>query len=127
MRAGLEAEGYHVIEAGTAGEALDMLGTSVPGAIAVAVLDLKLPDSDGLTLLRRVRRAAPDCRVIIMTADGSPALLAEAVTAGAVGTVSKPFDPHPRRPRDSAGGGMRRLTGCGGRRESSPGPPPCVG
>jgi DNA-binding NtrC family response regulator len=92
VRAGLEAEGYRVIEAGTAREAEDILAASVPGTIAVAVLDLKLPDSDDLTLLRRVRSEAPDCRVIIMTAYGSPALLAEALKAGAVGTVSKPFD-----------------------------------
>ena len=91
VREGLEGVGYAVLEAGTAREALDSLaGARHP--IAVALLDLRLPDSDDLGLLRRLRREAPGCRVIIMTAHGTPELLAEAMTAGAYGTISKPFD-----------------------------------
>ena len=60
--------------------------------VAVALLDLKLPDSDDLSLLRRVRAAAPACRVIMMTAHGCPEILAEAIREGAFGTVAKPFD-----------------------------------
>jgi DNA-binding NtrC family response regulator len=92
VREGLEPEGYTVIEAGTAREALASLAASAPGAIVVALLDLRLPDSDDLSLLRRVRSNAPACRVIMMTAHGSPELLKEAMDAGAFGTVSKPFD-----------------------------------
>jgi DNA-binding NtrC family response regulator len=88
VREGLEGAGYAVVEAGTAREAL----ASLSGAVAVALLDVRLPDSDDLELLRRVRREAPGCRVIIMTAHGAPELLAEAMTAGAFGTISKPFD-----------------------------------
>jgi DNA-binding NtrC family response regulator len=91
VREGLEGVGYAVLEAGTAREALDSLaGAGDP--IVVALLDLRLPDSDDLGLLRRVRREAPGCRVIVMTAHGTPELLAEAMTAGAYGTISKPFD-----------------------------------
>lgn len=90
VREGLESAGYQVIEAGSAREALASLdGTARPD---VALLDVRLPDSDDLSLLRRVRRDAPSCRVIIMTAHGSAELLAEAITAGAFGTLSKPFD-----------------------------------
>ena len=91
VREGLEGAGYDVIEAGSAREAL----ASVDGAthaIGVALLDLKLPDSDDLSLLRRIRAAAPACRVIMMTAHGTPEVLAEAVRAGAFGTIAKPFD-----------------------------------
>ena len=63
-----------------------------PTAPPVALLDVKLPDSDDLGLLRRVRREAPDCRVIVMTAHGTPELLAEAMAAGAFATITKPFD-----------------------------------
>ena len=91
VREGLEAAGYAVIEAGTAREALAVLGTRT-SPVAVALLDVRLPDSDDLGLLRRVRRDAPACRVIVMTAHGTPELLAEAMTAGAFGTISKPFD-----------------------------------
>jgi DNA-binding NtrC family response regulator len=90
VREGLESAGYQVIEAGTAREALASLDGG--SRVAVALLDVRLPDSSDLSLLRRVRHEAPECRVIIMTAHGSPELLAEAMTAGAFGTISKPFD-----------------------------------
>ena len=88
VREGLETEGYGVLEAGSAREAL----ASLAGGVDVALLDLKLPDSDDLSLLRRIRAAAPACRVIMMTAHGTPEVLADAMRAGAFGTVAKPFD-----------------------------------
>lgn len=91
VREGLEAAGFGVVEAGTAREALQSLSDGAAGA-AVALLDLKLPDSDDLSLLRRILTTAPDCRVIMMTAHGTPELLAEAVKAGAFATIAKPFD-----------------------------------
>ncbi len=91
VREGLESAGFGVVEAGTAREALQSLSEGTGGA-AVALLDLKLPDSDDLSLLRRILAAAPECRVIMMTAHGTPELLAEAVAAGAFGTIAKPFD-----------------------------------
>jgi DNA-binding NtrC family response regulator len=91
VREGLESAGYAVVEAGSAREALQALAEGANGA-AAALLDLKLPDSDDLSLLRRILAAAPRCRVIMMTAHGSPELLAEAVAAGAYGTIAKPFD-----------------------------------
>lgn len=91
VREGLEGAGYAVIEAGSAREAIDSLNDGGAG-VAVALLDLKLPDSDDLSLLRLVRRQAPGCRVIMMTAHGTPEILAEAVREGAVGTIAKPFD-----------------------------------
>ena len=90
VREGLESEGYGVLEAGSAREALGSIEGG--GVVDVALLDLKLPDSDDLSLLRRLRVAVPGCRVIMMTAHGSPEILAEAIRAGAYGTVAKPFD-----------------------------------
>ena len=91
VREGLESAGYTVVEAGSAREALGSLAAGA-GDVAVALLDLKLPDSDDLSLLRRVRQAAPDCRVIMMTAHGTAEVLAEALREGAVATIAKPFD-----------------------------------
>src|SRR3954464_3888754 len=91
VREGLESAGYAVVEAGSAREALQSLADGAKGAV-VALLDLKLPDSDDLSLLRRVLAAAPGCRVVMMTAHGTPEVLAEAVRAGAFATVAKPFD-----------------------------------
>ena len=91
VREELESAGFAVVEAGTAREALACLSEGA-ALISVALLDVKLPDSDDLGLLRRVRREAPDCRVIVMTAHGTPELLAEAMAAGAFATITKPFD-----------------------------------
>jgi DNA-binding NtrC family response regulator len=91
VREGLEGVGYAVVEAGSAREALQSL-TDGASAASVALLDLKLPDSDDLSLLHRVLTTAPRCRVIMMTAHGTPELLDEAVKAGAYGTIAKPFD-----------------------------------
>lgn len=90
IREGLEGAGYAVVEAGSAGEALAHVAG--PGRFAVALLDLRLPDCDDLTLLRRVRDAAPGCRIIMMTAHGTAETLAEAMRSGAVATIAKPFD-----------------------------------
>jgi len=88
----LEDAGYAVVEAGTAGEAMSRIAEADGHPLAVALLDLRLPDSDDLSLLRRVRGEAPKCQVIIMTAHGTPEILRDAITQGAFGTISKPFD-----------------------------------
>lgn len=88
----LEDAGYGVVEAGSAREAMSRIAESDGQPVAVALLDLRLPDSDDLSLLHRVRGEAPKCQVIIMTAHGTPEILRDAVTQGAFGTISKPFD-----------------------------------
>jgi DNA-binding NtrC family response regulator len=87
----LEAAGFGVLEAGSAREALQRFADR-PGAIRVVVLDLKLPDSSDLALLRRIREMSPSSQVILMTAHGTPELLDEARRAGAFTALSKPFD-----------------------------------
>jgi DNA-binding NtrC family response regulator len=91
LREGLESAGYAVIEAGSARETLQSLD-SVSDPVAVILLDVRLPDSADLGLLRRIRQVVPDCQVIVMTAHGTPDLLAEALRAGAFDAISKPFD-----------------------------------
>jgi DNA-binding NtrC family response regulator len=87
----LEAAGFGVIEAGTAREALAQVNSRTDD-IRVAVLDLRLPDSSDLGLLRRIREVSPHCQIILMTAHGSPEILDEARRAGAFSAISKPFD-----------------------------------
>jgi DNA-binding NtrC family response regulator len=86
----LEAEGFTVLEAGSAREALACLDQH--SDIGVVLLDLKLPDSTDLGLLHRLRLLAPAPRVILMTAHGSAEILEEAIRAGAFRAVGKPFD-----------------------------------
>jgi len=88
----LEDAGYGVVEAGSAREAMSRIAEADGHPVVVALLDLRLPDSDDLSLLRRVRGQAPGCQVIIMTAHGSPEILRDAVRQGAFSAISKPFD-----------------------------------
>lgn len=86
----LEAVGFKVVEAGSARETLDWLEKD--GDIGVVLLDLKLPDSSDLSLLRTLRRRAPGWQIILMTAHGTAEILDEAVRAGAFRALGKPFD-----------------------------------
>ena len=60
----LAHEGYTILEAGTAAEALTQAGNIVD----LVLLDFKLPDGDGLSVLRRIKEISPDTLVILMTA-----------------------------------------------------------
>src|SRR5437660_9698929 len=60
--------------------------------IALAVLDVRMPELDGLELLRRLRERRPHLPVVIMTAFGSIDTAVLAITSGAVDYVSKPMD-----------------------------------
>ena len=86
----LEAAGYEVLEAGTARETLERVNEG--SDISVVLLDLKLPDSNDLTLLRTLHQRAPRCRIILMTAHGTAEVLDEALDAGAFRALGKPFD-----------------------------------
>ena len=59
----------------------------------LVLLDLQLPDGDGLELLETLRRDAPDCRVIVITANGSINRAVQAMRAGAFDFLVKPFEP----------------------------------
>jgi DNA-binding NtrC family response regulator len=87
----LESAGFRVAEAGTAREALQFFLTC-PHDHCVVLLDLKLPDSSDLGLLRRILEVAPGTRVILMTAHGTPEVLEEALHLGAFSVLNKPFD-----------------------------------
>ena len=86
----LEDAGYTVFEAASARETLERVNHGED--ICVILLDLKLPDSNDLSLLRTLRALAPRCRIILMTAHGSAETLDEALHAGAFRAVGKPFD-----------------------------------
>jgi DNA-binding NtrC family response regulator len=83
--------GFGVLEASSASEALERFAGAA-GSIAVALLDLRLPDSNDFGLMRRIRVMDPACKVILMTADGRPGILDEAMHAGAFHALAKPFD-----------------------------------
>ncbi len=84
----LEADEDVVVvgEAGTAKEALNRLPTS--GA-DVAVLDVRLPDGDGIDVCREVRSSHPEISCLILTSYAEDEALAQAILAGASGYVLK--------------------------------------
>jgi DNA-binding NtrC family response regulator len=90
-RKALLAHGCVVQEAADAKHALQAASEAVPPFDAV-LLDLKLPDSDDLSLLKSIRARLPDARIILMTAFGTAETRAEALALGAFRVVRKPFD-----------------------------------
>ena len=87
----LSDRGYEVVEAADGRAAVRAVSAS---PFDVVLLDIRLPDSSDLTLLSRLRLLAPDARVILMTAHGTPEVVQKALDLGAFRVVSKPFEVH---------------------------------
>jgi DNA-binding response OmpR family regulator len=79
-----------VAEAENGARALELLA-SPSQRFSVVVLDYRLPDRQDLSLLREIRRVAPDGAVWMMTAYGDADMRAEALAIGARAVVDKPF------------------------------------
>ena len=91
LRLTLEAEGYAVRIAGSVATALDAV---VQGDVQAAIVDLMLPDGDGLALTRELKKRDRAIEVIVITAYGSVRKAMEATKgAGAFHVLEKPFDP----------------------------------
>jgi DNA-binding NtrC family response regulator len=88
LRERMTAEGYRILEAGTAAEAIEQAATGVD----LILLDFKLPDGDGLSVLRTVKQASPEVLVILMTAFSTVENAVEAMKLGAYHYVNKPFN-----------------------------------
>ena len=85
-------EGYDVESAGTVGEAWTLLQQRGPGAFQLVITDMRLPDGNGLDLLRRIDEAGRREKAIVITAYGSPENAVEALKAGAYDYLTKPVD-----------------------------------
>src|SRR6478735_1957316 len=89
VRAYLEQEGYTVLWAGTGAEALKTLETE---PVRLVVLDLTLPDIDGLEVCRQIRKRSQVPVVMLTARDEEPDRLA-GLEAGADDYIGKPFSP----------------------------------
>jgi DNA-binding NtrC family response regulator len=83
----LKADGYDVLEAGTGREALESLREGVD----LVLLDYKLPDIDGVTVLRKIKEFDQDILVIFLTAYATVETAVEAMKIGAYHFANKPF------------------------------------
>ena len=88
LRDCLSREGYELFEAESARTALDRFSPDID----LVLLDLRLADADGLTVLRRFKEQSPETAVILMTASTSVDTAVEAMRLGAFHYVTKPFD-----------------------------------
>src|SRR5581483_6621160 len=84
----LTEEGYRVVEAETAAQALEKASEGVD----LVLLDYRLPDSDGLSVLKAIKDTRPDTVVILLTAFSSVDTAVEAMKLGAYHYANKPFN-----------------------------------
>lgn len=83
----LKRKGYEVIQAGTAAEGLAYIKDTLFDTI---LLDIKLPDGDGLKLLPQIKELQPDLQVVMLTGHGTIESAIEAMKLGAYDYLTKP-------------------------------------
>jgi two-component system response regulator AtoC len=85
----LRREGYSILLAETGAQALQTAQDEPPDLV---LLDVRLPDADGLQVLERLRAAHPEALVIMITAHGGVDSAVRAMKLGAHDYIIKPFD-----------------------------------
>jgi DNA-binding NtrC family response regulator len=90
LRLLLEPEGYLVKTAATAHETREDVRASKPDII---LMDLMLPDVEGLDLLRELRTMSPESQIIVVSGHGSISVAVEAMENGALSFIEKPVNP----------------------------------
>lgn len=86
----LTGEGHEVVEAGNGLEAIAAYEEHKPD---VVLMDITMPEMDGLQALREIRAKFPDAKVIMCSALGQESTVIEAIKSGAKDFVVKPFQP----------------------------------
>ena len=102
----LSRQGYRVEMAASAKQGLSLLERL---SFDTILLDLVMPDMDGLETLKKIRALDPDVEVIIITGYGTIQAAVESIKAGAFHFLSKPFVPDDLRDLVSRALGKRRL------------------
>ena len=87
LRMGLGTQGYQTIDAPTAKAALDLMADEPD----LVILDLGLPDMQGLELLRQIRQRREDVPIVVLSSRGDEVAKVEALDLGADDYVTKPF------------------------------------
>ncbi len=91
LQALLEGDGYEVDEAADGDEARALIRRANP-RYDVVLSDLRMPNCDGMELLRWVRSSQPDTPLVLLTAHGTVDIAVEAMREGAFDFIVKPFD-----------------------------------
>ena len=86
----LSQSGYGFAHAADAASGLDAMQSNQPDLV---ILDLMLPDMDGLEVCRRIKASNPACAVLMLTAKGDPMDRIVGLEIGADDYLPKPFEP----------------------------------
>jgi two-component system chemotaxis response regulator CheY len=87
----LEAKGYKIVgEASTGTEAVAKFQELKPD---IVILDITMPEMNGLEAMRKIFQTDPQARIIICSAIGQQNLIVEAINAGIKDFIVKPFKP----------------------------------
>ncbi|NOY65197.1 MAG: sigma-54-dependent Fis family transcriptional regulator [Nitrospirae bacterium] len=86
----LRPEGFEVVVTSRGDEAIELLEKE---PYDVVLTDLKMPDMDGLEVLKIIKERWPDIQVIIITGYGTISTAVQAIKMGAYEYIEKPFTP----------------------------------
>ncbi|MBO8142027.1 MAG: response regulator [Firmicutes bacterium] len=86
----LTEAGYEVVEAANGAEALEKYAQRPAD---VVLMDITMPQMDGLTALKELRQRFPDAKVVMCSALGQQSAVLEAIKSGAKDFIVKPFQP----------------------------------
>ena len=86
----LQDNGHEVLQAENGADAVRLYAEHRPDAV---LLDITMPEMDGLEALKEIRKIDPSARVAMVTAMGQQAIVMEALRAGAKDFILKPFQP----------------------------------
>jgi two-component system response regulator HydG len=89
LRAHLEGEGFEIVEASDGQDAIAKVSER---ALALVLMDMRMPIIDGMEALRRIKEVSPHIPVIMMTAYGSIDSAVKALQSGAEDYLTKPLD-----------------------------------
>jgi CheY-like chemotaxis protein len=119
MKIALDAVGYRTETAADGPEGLQKFGAGEQWDLVL--LDQRMPGMEGIEVLRHIRERDPEARVMMVTAYGTIELAVDAMKAGAVDFLRKPFTPdmlrgavqaalaHPRQPAPAEDRALMRL------------------
>ncbi|GBF35387.1 response regulator [Desulfocucumis palustris] len=85
----MRQEGYQALSANRGRQGLDIIREEAPSLV---LLDLKMPEMDGLEVLKKIKEMCPKLPVIMLTAHGTIETAIEAMKEGASDYITKPFD-----------------------------------
>lgn len=86
----LGEQGWEVLEASNGVEAIQMYEQHKPDLV---MMDITMPEMDGLTALRAIREKDPNAKVVMCSALGQESTVIEAIKSGAKDFIVKPFQP----------------------------------